>query len=119
MIETTTFNDLGQITIREDGLQVIQVYDGDGSQTFANRYERPMWYTEVLFDHLAKHDGLGRYRDTIEFYRKSIARENADRAAFNVLEIRNTVRVRYRDQMHDCRVAAMTADQQWLMATDV
>lgn len=117
MTETIIVNELGCHRYDGDGREVIQVFEGSGEPLFADRYKQPMADTEFLFDLLEKNEGLGMHRYLIKFYYRSIERQEAGQAACNVTEIRNCIRERYRDKMHDCRIAAMVADQSWKVAT--
>lgn len=119
MNETTTFTAEGRTTIREDGLQVIQVYEGDGSQTFADQYKKPIWYTEVMIEILQR-DG---YRDavggwSITSLRKAIQRGDLISVVSDLNGIQQNVKAQFRDPTGDPRQSAMVACQEWKIALE-
>ena len=102
MNETTTFTAEGRITIRDDGLQVVQVFEGDGSQSFADEFKKPIWYTEVMFEILAR-DG---YKDhaggwNLSCLRKAILAGNRKDILWMIHSIRADVKAQYLDPTGD------------------
>lgn len=117
MIETTTFSDQGRTTIREDGLQVVQVYEGEGTQTFADQFKKQIWYTEVMID-ILKRDG---YKDSVGGWsltslRKAIQMGDRTSVLSDIGSIRQNVKAQFRDPLGDPRQSAMVAHQEWKIA---
>lgn len=117
VIETTTFDALGRHTRDEEGREIIQVFEGDGTQTFADEFKKPIWYTEVMID-ILKRDGYNDHAGgwNLSTLRKAMLDGNRKDILWMIHSIREDVKAQFRDPTGDPRQSAMVADHEWRLA---
>jgi hypothetical protein len=117
MFETTIFDDRGRHTYTAEGREVVQVYEGDGSQTFADQYKQPIWYTEVMFD-ILKRDGYNDHAGgwNLSTLRKAMLNGDRHDILWMIRCIREDVKAQFRDPTGDPRQSAMVAEMEWKIA---
>ena len=97
----------------------IQVYEGDGTVAFIDRFGKAAKLTEILFDVLEKERvNLGMHTYLIPCLRRAMVTGDKPTILTDIRHLREKLQGMFTDQSCDVRVAAMIADEEWKAALD-
>jgi hypothetical protein len=105
----------------------IQVFEGDGTASVAQKYRRPVWFTKVLLEEYAKDNPLASKQLTygVVVNLMSLIDERTDTPgdlARNIMaavaNLRYAIKGTYRGSDHPLRQMACVAENEWKVAIE-